>query len=807
MKRIILTILDGVGVCDKTKGNAFYNAKTPNIDYLLNTYPHSLLDASGTSVGLPSGQMGNSEVGHMTIGSGRVIYQSLEYINKQIENKTFKDNKVLNETIDHAKKHNSTLHFMGLLSNGGVHSSIYHLFTLLEMCAQKNIEKVSIHVFTDGRDTLPKSSIKYIEMLNNKIKELNTNYKIASISGRFYAMDRDNRYERIKECYDVLTGNSKEDKRSIFEIINDSYNKNVTDEFIKPTLLDKKGTIKSNDSIIVYNFRPDRLREILTSLTDKTFNEFQTKPLDNLKVASMMHVNNNLNIPYAFSLEEINNPLGVYIDKMGISQLRIAETEKYAHVTYFFDGGKEIKLNNAKRILVPSPKVKTYDMKPSMSAYEINEALYQELKNKKYDLIVLNYANGDMVGHTGVYDKAIEAVETVDKALGELYQNLKNDYTFLITADHGNCEAMINEDGSINTAHTTNKVFFIVTEDDIKLNNGSLKDISPTILDLMNIRKEKEMTGKSLIIDKEKMFKKNIKKTLKAFNIDNKIEVYDNFNSIIYKVCNIEYEKIRKIKYEIAVSIGIKEKDLVIKKIDNDIDIIKNKESKEIITYDKLDELYKYDENNIKIPLGIDEYNTLTTFDLKKDKNLFITGTTGIGKSNLISYIILNELKYYSDKKIVVLDMQKVNYTLFSPYIKIMKEKSEMAEFISNLYSSKIEEEIIVIIDEIYDLFDYKHSLSSKINYLINNKPNIHFILTNDTIMDREVYSIFSNKNAIKISFNLTTTLEYNLFLGKKIDPSLGYDMIYKKNNQYKRLSTCKITDELIIKNLEEKKN
>ena len=498
MKKIMLCILDGVGVTETKKGNAFYNAKTPTIDKLLNTYPNTLIEASGEYVGLPKGQMGNSEVGHMTIGGGKVIYQSLQYINKKIEDNEFKNNEEILNIINHVKNNNSKLHLMGLLSDGGVHSHINHLFELLEMCKENNIENVYIHVFTDGRDTLPTSGINYIKMLEDKLEELKIG-KIASISGRYYAMDRDNRYDRIKECYDVIVNGNNYQEKNIKEVIQESYDKDVTDEFISPVLLNKEGIIEKDDGIIVYNFRPDRLREILTVLTDNEFDKFETKNLDNLKIVSMMMVNEKLQTRYAFELDKVDNPLGVYIDNLGYSQLRIAETEKYAHVTYFFDGGKERELANSKRILIPSPKVATYDLQPEMSAKEINKELEKELENKKYDLIVLNYANGDMVGHTGNYEAAVKAVETIDSCLKELIDKYSDEYTFLITADHGNCEKMINEDESINTAHTNNKVFFIMTDKNVELQEGSLADISPTILNLLNLEVPKEMTGRSLI--------------------------------------------------------------------------------------------------------------------------------------------------------------------------------------------------------------------------------------------------------------------------------------------------------------------
>lgn len=498
MKKVMLCILDGVGISEKKEGNAFYNANTPNIDRLLNEYPNTLIEASGEYVGLPKGQMGNSEVGHMTIGGGKVIYQSLEFINRKIENNEFKNNKEILSVLEHVKNNNSKLHLWGLLSDGGVHSHINHLFSLLEMCRENNVLDVNIHVITDGRDTLPTSSIKYIKMLEDKIKEIGIG-KIVSISGRYYAMDRDNRYDRIKKYYDTIVNSCNFTDKNIKEVVDESYSNDITDEFIKPMLLDKNGVININDGIIIYNFRPDRLREILTVLTNDSFNEFEVKKLENLDIVSMMHVNDKLTTKYAFSLDRITNPLGVYLDNIGFSQLRIAETEKYAHVTYFFDGGKERELKNSKRILIPSPKVATYDLKPEMSAKEINKALIEELKNNKYDLVVLNYANGDMVGHTGDYNASITAVETIDRCLGELLEKYEEEYTFIVTADHGNCEKMLNEDGSINTAHTNNKVFFVVTDKNIDLNTGTLSDVAPTILDLFNIEKPIEMTGNSLI--------------------------------------------------------------------------------------------------------------------------------------------------------------------------------------------------------------------------------------------------------------------------------------------------------------------
>ena len=503
MKKVLLCIMDGVGVRESIKGNALKNANTKTLDKLMKEYPNMLLNASGEYVGLPEGQMGNSEVGHSTIGSGRVIYQSLEKINKSIKNGDFYQNEELLNAINHAKMFNSKLHLIGLLSDGGIHSHINHLFAILNLCKKENFTNVYIHAITDGRDTAPDSGINYIKMLQDKLDELEFG-KIATICGRYYMMDRDNRFERVKSAYDMLT----EGKGDIYDYPEQAWKNNqargITDEFINPSIIKRNGIIKDNDSIITFNYRPDRLRELYASLTNKDFSCFERKILNNIKLVTMMPVSNEVICTNAFKPENINNVLGKVISDNNLSQLRIAETEKYAHVTYFFDGGKELELNNCKRVLIPSPKVNTYDEQPEMSALEITNTLLNELKNK-YDLIVLNYANGDMVGHTGVYEKGIIAVETVDNCLEKLINNINLDeFTIIVTADHGNCEQMINDDDTINTAHTTNLVPLIILDKNIKLKNeiGSLPDIAPTILEIMGINIPKEMTGNSLIISK-----------------------------------------------------------------------------------------------------------------------------------------------------------------------------------------------------------------------------------------------------------------------------------------------------------------
>ena len=504
MKKVLLCIMDGVGIRESQRGNAFKNANTKTIDKLMKEYPNMLLNASGEYVGLPGGQMGNSEVGHSTIGSGRVIYQSLEKINKSIQDGNFYQNEELLNAINHAKKFNSKLHLIGLLSDGGIHSHINHLFAILDLCEKENFTNVYVHVITDGRDTAPDSGINYIKMLQNKLDELEFG-KIATVCGRYYMMDRDNRFERVKSAYDMLT----KAKGDIYDYPEQAWKNNqargITDEFINPSIIKKNGIIEDNDSIITFNYRPDRLRELYATLTNKDFACFERKIINNIKLVTMMPVASEVICTNAFKSENIDNVLGKVISDNNLSQLRIAETEKYAHVTYFFDGGKELELNDCKKILIPSPKVNTYDEQPEMSAHEITNTLLKELE-KKYNLIVLNFANGDMVGHTGVYEKGIIAVETVDVCLEKIINHINLDeYTIIITADHGNCEQMINDDNTINTAHTTNLVPFIILDKNIKLKEnylGSLSDIAPTILKIMNIEIPKEMTGNSLVISK-----------------------------------------------------------------------------------------------------------------------------------------------------------------------------------------------------------------------------------------------------------------------------------------------------------------
>lgn len=498
-KPLVLCILDGCGIRKEKNGNAFKNANKATFDYLVNNFPHSLLEASGTKVGLPEGQMGNSEVGHMNIGAGRIVYQPLELINKSIKDKTFFDNEKILNVLTHVKKNSSKLHVMGLLSNGGVHSHINHLMALIDMFKENNIKDVCYHLFLDGRDVDPKSSYTFIKELEDKIKETNVG-KIVSISGRYYAMDRDNNYDRLKKAYDAIVYNDAPKFNNPKEVIDKSYENGITDEFVIPAIV-SDGKIEDNDGVITFNFRPDRLRELFTAITNPKESDMETKIFNNLKVLTMMPVVNTVLCDHAFDHQSLDNTLGKYLSDNNLNQLRIAETEKYAHVTYFFDGGVEENFNGMQKILIPSPKVATYDMKPEMSAKQVTDTLLDELDKDYYDVVILNYANGDMVGHTGNYDAAKSAVEFLDTCLKRLYDKVKEKEGILIvTADHGNCDIMWDEKHVPVTSHTTSLVPFVITDDKIKLKNGKLADIAPTILDLLGLEKPTSMTGESLII-------------------------------------------------------------------------------------------------------------------------------------------------------------------------------------------------------------------------------------------------------------------------------------------------------------------
>jgi 2,3-bisphosphoglycerate-independent phosphoglycerate mutase len=503
----MLMILDGFGNNANKEGNAVLLANTPNIDKLMKKYPVTEVYTSGLNVGLPEGQMGNSEVGHTNIGAGRIVYQELTRITKSIEDGDFFTNEEFIAAIDNCKKNNSKLHILGLLSDGGVHSHIRHLFALLEMAKRRDFEDVYIHCFLDGRDTPPASAETYIMKLEEKIKEKGVG-KIASISGRFYAMDRDKRWERVKKCYDAIVNGEGNKAGSVISAIESSYQKEVFDEFVEPTLICNGdtpiATIEKNDSVIFFNFRPDRAREITRALVDPNFDGFKNKDLNLHFVCFTSYDETMPNVNVAFKKEPLVNTFGEIVSKKGYTQLRIAETEKYAHVTFFFNGGEEKQYKGEDRILVPSPKVETYDMKPEMSAYEVTEKVVDAIDNEKYDCIILNYANPDMVGHTGNLDAAIKAIETIDECVGKVVKSiLAKDGTLLITADHGNSEQMIDyKTGEPHTAHTTNPVPLILVSNNekYKIKSGKLADLAPTLLDLMNIEKPKEMTGESLLI-------------------------------------------------------------------------------------------------------------------------------------------------------------------------------------------------------------------------------------------------------------------------------------------------------------------
>ncbi|MDH6603150.1 2,3-bisphosphoglycerate-independent phosphoglycerate mutase [Bacilli bacterium PM5-9] len=505
-KPIVLCILDGIGNGIESDNNACFVAKTPTLDYLKATYPHSELKTGGMAVGLPDGQMGNSEVGHLNMGAGRVVYQSLTLINKAIEDKSFYQNKAFLKAINNAKENNKSLHLMGLLSDGGVHSHIDHLKALLSLAKENNLTNVYVHAFLDGRDTLRDTGKLFVKEILDYMSEINCG-KLASISGRYYAMDRDCRFERNYKTYQSLVLNEGLSFDNALDYIQKSYDDDVYDEFILPAYNSEvNASIKNEDSVIFFNFRPDRAIQLASILTNPNYQKvFEKQPKD-LCFVSMMKYDKSVLGLIAFEHPELKNVLGVYLADNDFKQLRIAETEKYAHVTFFFDGQVKYdginnpELKGCKRILIDSPKVATYDLKPEMSAYEINKALLEELDKNYLDVVVLNFANGDMVGHTGNIAAAIKAVETVDSCLSEIYQKVSDlGGVLLITADHGNCEEMLDEDNNILTAHSLNDVSFIMTKNNVELNDGKLCDIAPTILDLLEIKKPVEMTGKSLI--------------------------------------------------------------------------------------------------------------------------------------------------------------------------------------------------------------------------------------------------------------------------------------------------------------------
>ncbi len=506
-KQYLLMIMDGVGINDEEKENAFKQANTPNLDRLFIKYPNTHIKTSGMAVGLPEGQMGNSEVGHTNIGAGRIVYQELTRITKQIQDGEFFKNEELLKAMENVKENNSSLHLIGLVSDGGVHSHIDHLFALLEMAKREEIENVYVHAILDGRDTPPTSAVDYVKKLEEKMKELGVG-KIATISGRYYAMDRDNRWERVKLAYDAIALGKGQEFKIAQKAIETSYEAQEFDEFVKPVVLTDKednpiATIGDKDSVVYFNFRPDRARELTKAFMLPNFDGFETKEIKDLVWVTMTQYDETIKtVNVAYKPQVLVNTFGEYISKKGYTQLRIAETEKYAHVTFFFNGGKEEPYEGEQRILVASPKVATYDLKPEMSAYEVTEKLLKVIDDKSCDVIIINFANGDMVGHTGNLEKAIEAVEALDDCVGKVISKIEEvGGEALITADHGNCEQMVDlKTGEPITSHSTFDVPLIVVSNRVvSVKAGRLCDLTPTLLTMMGEEIPEEMTGESLV--------------------------------------------------------------------------------------------------------------------------------------------------------------------------------------------------------------------------------------------------------------------------------------------------------------------
>ena len=500
---LLLTIIDGFGISKRAEGNAIQAANTPTLDAIFSHYPTTTLKAAEEAVGLPGGQMGNSEVGHLNLGAGRVVYQDLTRINKAIKDGSFYQNKTIISALNNAKQHGTSLHIMGLVSDGGVHSHNKHLYALLDLAQQYGLTEVYIHAFLDGRDVGPKTAYKYLEELEEYTHRFVG--KIATISGRYYAMDRDNRWERIKKAYDAMAKGIGRYAKNTSEAIWHAYNTGETDEFVTPTIITTNSkpaaTISDNDSILFFNFRADRARQITMAFIKRDFTLFE-RDYESVFFVGMTEYDESFKIPTAFPRQDIENTLAKVISEHRLTQLRIAETEKYAHVTFFFNGGKEKPVPGEDRILVPSPKVSTYDKKPGMSAHEVTEKVVEAIKSQRYDVIILNYANCDMVGHTGNFQAAVKAVETVDLCIDRVIDAINTiDGTMILTADHGNVEQMIEYSGKPHTAHTCNPVpLTLISRKKYRLHAGILADVAPTILDLLNIEKPGEMTGKSLLV-------------------------------------------------------------------------------------------------------------------------------------------------------------------------------------------------------------------------------------------------------------------------------------------------------------------
>ena len=501
-KKALLMILDGWGLGDQKKDDVIFNTPTPYWDYLMNTYPHSQLQASGENVGLPDGQMGNSEVGHLNIGAGRVVYQDLVKINRACADNSILKNPEIISAFSYAKENGKNMHFMGLTSNGGVHSSLVHLFKLCDIAKEYNIDNTFIHCFMDGRDTDPKSGKGFIEELSAHCEK--SAGKIASIIGRYYAMDRDKRWERVKEAYDLLVNGEGKKATDMVQAMQESYDEGVTDEFIKPIVnANVDGTIKEGDVVIFFNYRNDRAKELTVVLTQQDMPEAGMHTIPGLQYYCMTPYDASFKgVHILFDKENVSNTLGEYLAAKGLNQLHIAETEKYAHVTFFFNGGRETPYDNEDRILVPSPKVATYDLKPEMSAYEVKDKLVAAINENKYDFIVVNFANGDMVGHTGIYEAIEKAVVAVDACVKDVIEAAKaRDYEAIIIADHGNADHALNEDGTPNTAHSLNPVpcVYVTENKAAKVEDGRLADVAPTILKIMGLEAPAEMNGNVLI--------------------------------------------------------------------------------------------------------------------------------------------------------------------------------------------------------------------------------------------------------------------------------------------------------------------
>ena len=501
-KKALLMILDGWGIGNHSKSDVIFTTPTPYWDYLLKEYPHSELQASGENVGLPDGQMGNSEVGHLNIGAGRIVYQDLVKINKSVADKSILNNKEIVSAFTYAKENGKAIHFMGLTSNGGVHSSLEHLFALCDIAKHYGLERVYLHCFMDGRDTDPRSGLGFIRQVEDHCKK--SAGVIASIVGRFYAMDRDKRWERVKEAYDLLVEGKGVQATDMVQAMQDSYDADVTDEFVKPinnSTVD--GTIKEGDAVIFFNYRNDRAKELTIALTQQDMPEAGMHTIPGLQYYCMTPYDASFKgVHILFDKENVRDTLGEYLSSNGKTQLHIAETEKYAHVTFFFNGGRETPFDNEERILVPSPKVATYDLKPEMSAYEVKDKLVDAIASEKYDFIVVNYANGDMVGHTGIYEAIEKAVTTIDNCVKDTVEAAKaHDYEVIIIADHGNADNALNSDGTPNTAHSLNPVpcVYVTANKQATVADGILADVAPTILKIMGMPQPADMTGKALI--------------------------------------------------------------------------------------------------------------------------------------------------------------------------------------------------------------------------------------------------------------------------------------------------------------------